>query len=270
MPNRIIKESICTSDEIDQLDAMCETLFYRLMVSVDDFGLLDARPAIVKSKCYPLKSIDINSIQAMLGILSDIGLISLYQVEGKPYLQITSWSKHQQIRAQRAKYPTPDMGSDITCNQLISDAPVIQSNPIQSESNRNPILSPSADLQKPTSEKFDLFWTTWPATDRRTQRAKCVAHWVKNKLDLKSDLIITHIAELKKTEKWISGFEPAPLTYLNGKQWEDGLPEIPRTHHPPVRNIHEERAKTIAALTGTSGNESINEHDITGQAERIA
>ena len=144
MPNRIIKESICTSEEIDSLDAMCETFFYRLMVSVDDFGLLDARPAIVKSKCYPLKSIDSKSIQAMLGVLNDAGLISLYQVEGKPYLQITSWAKHQQIRAQRAKFPTPDMGSAITCNQLIANVPVIQSNPIQSESNPNPIPSPSA------------------------------------------------------------------------------------------------------------------------------
>ena len=43
MPNRIIKESICTSENIDQLSPFCETVFYRLIVNVDDYGRIDAR-----------------------------------------------------------------------------------------------------------------------------------------------------------------------------------------------------------------------------------
>lgn len=138
MPNRIIKESICTSDEIDSLTPEQEVFFYRLMVNCDDFGLFDARPKIVASKCYPLKSIDIKRIQSMLDALCSLGLVSLYEVEGRPYLSLVKWSEHQQIRAKRSKYPTPDMGSEIICNQLIANVPVIQSNPIQSESNLNP------------------------------------------------------------------------------------------------------------------------------------
>lgn len=134
MPNRIIKETICTSEEIDALTDAQEVMFYRLMVNCDDFGLFDGRLKIIASKCYPLKSIDINCIQEMLSALVRVDLISLYEFDGKPYLSITNWSKHQQIRAQRAKFPTPEQGVEITCNQLISDAPVIQSNPIQSES----------------------------------------------------------------------------------------------------------------------------------------
>lgn len=134
MPNRIIKESICASEEIDALTDQQEVFFYRLMVVADDYGLMDARPAMLKAKCYPLKSIDINCIQAMLAALQTLDLIRMYSVEGKRYLQITNWAKHQQIRAKRAKYPMPDQADDNTCNQLISDAPVIQSNPIQSES----------------------------------------------------------------------------------------------------------------------------------------
>lgn len=227
MPNRIIKESICTSEEIEALTDQQEVFFYRLMVVVDDFGLMDARLPILKSKCYPLKSIDINSIQANLAVLVAVGLVKLYRVDGKPYLSITNWAKHQQIRAQRAKYPLPKDGSDITCNQLISDAPVIQSNPIQSES--NPILSgkPSV-LDKFSPDLFEAFWKNWPATDRRTQKAKCLAKWKLEKLNDKADAIQRHVTALKRTEKWRNGFEPAPLTYLNGKQWEDGLPEIER------------------------------------------
>lgn len=149
MPNRIIKESICTSEEIDLLDSEQEVFFYRLMVVVDDFGLMDARLSILKAKCYPLKSIEINSIQLNLARLLAVGLVKLYQVDGKPFLSITNWAKHQQIRAKRAKYPTPDRGDEITCNQLIANAPVIQSNPILSLSGE-----PDPAEQKPKKQNF--------------------------------------------------------------------------------------------------------------------
>lgn len=149
MPNRILKESICTSEEIDLLDSEQEVFFYRLMVVVDDFGLMDARLSILKAKCYPLKSIEINSIQQNLARLQEVGLVRLYQVDGKPYLSITNWAKHQQIRAKRAKYPTPDRGGEIACNQLIANVPVIQSNPILSLSGK-----PDPAEQKPRKQNF--------------------------------------------------------------------------------------------------------------------
>ena len=37
MPNRILKESICRSDTIDHLTWFEEVLFYRLIVSCDDY-----------------------------------------------------------------------------------------------------------------------------------------------------------------------------------------------------------------------------------------
>lgn len=39
VPNRIIKESICTSEDIAGLSMGAEILFYHLMVKVDDFGV---------------------------------------------------------------------------------------------------------------------------------------------------------------------------------------------------------------------------------------
>lgn len=149
MPNRIIKETICTSEEIASLTAEQEVFFYRLMVNCDDFGLLDARLKIIASKCYPLKSIDSKKIQTMLDVLACVGLIKLYQVAGMPYLAISKWSEHQQIRAKKPKYPLPEAqdeinceASEINCYQMQANVPVIQSNPIQSES--NPIQSNGA------------------------------------------------------------------------------------------------------------------------------
>ncbi len=139
MPNRIIKESICTSCEVDQLTTQQENFFYRLLVQCDDYGRMDARPSILRAKCFPLKleRISAKDISGYLKALFEVGLIQVYMVEGKPYLCFATWEKHQQIRAKKPKYPSIDDGelltSEIIGNHLISDAPVIQSNPIQSK-----------------------------------------------------------------------------------------------------------------------------------------
>jgi len=157
MPNRILKESICTSEEIDKLTDQQEVFFYRLMVACDDFGLMDARPAILKARCYPLKAIDCKRIQMYLDALHDVGLIRLYVVDGKQYLHITNWEKHQTIRAKKPKYPYPQ-ADDFICKQMQADVPVIQSNPIQSESNPNPnpIPAPNGEID------FDEAWSLYP------------------------------------------------------------------------------------------------------------
>jgi len=139
MPNRIIKESICTSDTIDQLSWFEEVFFYRLIVNCDDYGRFDARPAILKARLFPLKSVTEKQIIDALNKLSTVGIVALYEYDGRPYLQLVTWEKHQQIRAKKSKYPAPDE----ICNQMISNDIKCSRNPIQSESNPNPNPNPS-------------------------------------------------------------------------------------------------------------------------------
>ena len=139
MPNRIIKESICTSDTIDQLSPEEEIFFYRLIVNCDDYGRMDARPQILRAKCFPLRLDQVDDCKVIdwLYKLEEVGLVQIYEVDNRKYIQIVTWNDHQQIRAKKSKYPAPDdslKSSDIRCNQMQSNVPVIQSNPIQSES----------------------------------------------------------------------------------------------------------------------------------------
>lgn len=143
MPNRILKESICTSDSLDQLNSFQENVFYRLIVNCDDFGRMDARPKVLASRLYPLKDIRAEQIENALQALSSAGLVILYTVDGKPFVQMKTWERHQQIRAKKSKYPAPESQpqkqtteSDNTCNQMISDDIKCPRNPIQS----NPIV----------------------------------------------------------------------------------------------------------------------------------
>ena len=143
MPNRILKESIRTSDSINELSWFEEVLFYRLIVSCDDYGRFDGREAIIKGTCFPLKNVTNKNIEDALNKLVSVGLVRHYEVEEKPYLQLPAWQSHQNIRAKKSRYPSPEEGKDITsdniCNHMYADAntsnqmkanvPVIQSNP---------------------------------------------------------------------------------------------------------------------------------------------
>ncbi len=109
MPNRLLKEGIVDSDAINALSPEAEVCFYRLLVVSDDLGRMDARPGIVRARCFPLKEqSNLNSkIEIWLEELGKAGLITRYQVDGKPYLAIAKWD--QRVRSN-GKYPPPPDG----------------------------------------------------------------------------------------------------------------------------------------------------------------
>ena len=164
MPNRILKETICTSETIDNLSVEAERFFYRLLVNCDDYGLMDARPRILRARCFPLRvdQISDDDIAGWLAELEEAQLIAGYRVGNHPYLELSTWAKHQQIRAQRAKYPQPSAGercsfiSAINCNQMNATELGCPRNPIQSESNpigENTRVATRADADASAKEK---------------------------------------------------------------------------------------------------------------------
>jgi uncharacterized protein YdaU (DUF1376 family) len=72
-----------------------------------------------------------------------------------------------------------------------------------------------------TKSRFDDFWTAWPPSKRKVAKSACEAKWKRQALDPLADKIIASVTRLKTSEQWLSGFDPAPLTYLNQKRWED-------------------------------------------------
>ena len=220
MPNRILKESICSSDNVDQLSAFQETFFYRLIVNCDDYGRMDARPKILASRLFPLKDLKTNQIEDALRALISAELVILYEVDGKPFLQMKTWDRHQQVRAKKSKYPSPDEG---TCNQMISNDIKCPRNPIQSESNPNPNPNITADAD--TTARFEIFWKAYPKHANRKAAEKA---FVKLRPD--DGLLETMLAAVnrqKQTAQWQEAngqFIPYPASWLNGRRWEDELP----------------------------------------------
>lgn len=169
MPNRIIKESICTSEDIAGLSMGAEILFYHLMVKVDDFGVYFGNAQIIKNTCFPLKSSDIKlkQVESWLDELVKSGLLYSYVAEdGKRYVQFAKWAKHQQVRAKRSKFPT----FESACNQMLSNDIKCYRNPIQS----NPIEIQSESTQSvdETEDLFDRLWEMYPKKTNKSQVTK--------------------------------------------------------------------------------------------------
>lgn len=73
----------------------------------------------------------------------------------------------------------------------------------------------------PTTSLFEEFWNNWPTSKRKVAKTVCKAKWERQALDPLAKKINAVVTRLKASEQWISGFEPAPLTFINQKRWED-------------------------------------------------
>lgn len=107
MPSRIIRDGILTSERVNTLNWEAEVFYRRLMSVADDYGLYDARPAILRASLYPLQLDKMSecNIQRCLAACEKAGLILLYSQEGKSYLMIRSFNQQGKTLP---KWPIPD------------------------------------------------------------------------------------------------------------------------------------------------------------------
>ena len=142
MPNRIIKDSIRTSKSINAMTDFQFRMWAYLITYVDDYGRGSADPELLKGFVFPRrKGVTEGTISKTLAELATIGSVILYEVDGEPYLCFPNWSEHQTVRNKVSKFPSPADGlitSEINCNQLKANVPVIQSRIQNPESESNP------------------------------------------------------------------------------------------------------------------------------------
>lgn len=139
MPNRILKDSIKTSDQIDELSFFEEVVFYRLIVTADDYGCMDGRTTLLKNELFPTRdNVTRKAIESAIDKLASVGLLRKYAVNGKPYLCFPSWDKHQRIRNKHRKYPDPDLSDICQSNDRQMTVGCQSESESESESNMNP------------------------------------------------------------------------------------------------------------------------------------
>ena len=248
MPNRILKESICTSDQLNELSWFEESLFYRLIVNCDDYGRFDGRIPVIKNRLFPLKdNLTAKSVKDGINKLASAGLVFLYECDGKPYLYLPTWNDHQIVRAKKSKYPAPEDGliqSANICNQMNSDDSKCLRNPIQSESNPNTNPNPNAHTR---GADFETFWNAYP---RKEGKQKARAAFAKVTVPVEE--LLEAIEAQKKSAQWSKDggqFIPHPATWLNGSRWLDQM--------VPAKNVKSAVPKGASGELGAEELEAI-------------
>lgn len=239
MPSRIIKESITTSESLYSVSADAERLFWRLVVKADDYGLYYGNPRILSSMCFPLDPPKDQKIVGWLNELVVAGMVGTYTApeDGKQYLKLLSWDKHQQTRAKKSKYPLP-VSFDSICkqangNQTQAKVPVnVNGNEIGNEK-RETGTRPTGAKGEPSG--FDRFWAAYP---RRVGKQDALKAWGQlNPDDALVDQIVAGVERWKTCEQWTKDdgkFICYPATFLRGRRWEeDDRPDVPQSPGRP-------------------------------------
>lgn len=237
MPNRILREGILTSDRIDQLDAAAEVFYRRLMSKVDDYGLHDARPAILRSFLYPLRADRVREadIARWIAACEKAGVIALYEHDGKPYLQMldTEW----QTRSE-PKCPLPPWGKGKplqtvarNCKQTTATDTVFGVG-VGDEGDK--------PAGRPMEGLFEQFYKAYPRKAKPKDARKA---WDKIKPD--AALLATMlraIEDQKATPQWQKEggqFIPYPASWLNSEEWKN---EVGPAGESAVKPWHDTRA----------------------------
>lgn len=107
MPTRLIRDGILTSERVASLSWEEEVFYRRLLSLVDDYGLSDARPSVLRSALYPLQLEKMSecNVQRCLAACETAGLILLFARNGKSFLMVRDFG--QSLRSA-PKYPLPD------------------------------------------------------------------------------------------------------------------------------------------------------------------
>ena len=77
------------------------------------------------------------------------------------------------------------------------------------------------------ASRFHEFWKAWPAGQRKYGKEQALASWVKQALDTETDVIVAHVLKSRESEGWLSGYIPAPTTYLNQRRWDNQTTALP-------------------------------------------
>ena len=103
--SRNIKPGFFSNEHLAEVDFATRLLFIGMWTEADREGRLEDRPRRLKMALFPADNVDID---AMLYSLHDLEFIDRYSVDGRNYIQVVNWAKHQNPHLKEAKSTIPE------------------------------------------------------------------------------------------------------------------------------------------------------------------
>lgn len=123
---RTVKPEFWCDEKLSECSLSARLTFIGLWTFADDEGRLDHQPARLRMQIYPCGSVSLGKIREFLGELSERSLIRIYVVDGKEYIDIPNFTKHQKINRPTPSKLPPFSGSglnesSVSPHEVVSD-----------------------------------------------------------------------------------------------------------------------------------------------------
>lgn len=244
---RNIKPALFKNEVLGVADPLLTLLFEGLWLLADREGRLEDRPLRIKAEVFPYR--DGLNIEEMLNWLDANDFIIRFSVDGKRYIQIDNFTKHQNPHKNEPPSEIPSVSDGCrTSDKVGTSSETIGSAPADSLSLDSgflipdpltPSLAPGAVVEA-TPDLFARFWGLYPNKKGKTAAEKA---WQKLKV---TEALFTEIADglgrycvSREWKKDGGQYIPHPATWLNGKRWQDEVRPAGKAgnvHHLPNSN----------------------------------
>jgi hypothetical protein len=235
---RSIKPEFWRSGDITALDWESRLLFVGLWSYVDDNGVGIDKLASITADLFA-GDLEVEAPETFARVsgglrkLEEAGRISRYQVDGRRYLYITNWGKHQRIdHPNKARYPLPtsenaegdEDGAEDSRHQRdgVATGTGEQGNRGTKKTSSNRGLD-----KKLIDSKFDEFWAAYPRREAKKGARQKFEVRVKEGID--PEVLIggakryaDHVAKKGRDREMIK----IPTTWLNQGCWDDELDTV--------------------------------------------
>lgn len=211
---RTIKPEFFTSEDIVSMSPLARLFYVSLWCECDREGRMEWKPVTFKMRYLPGDDCDVN---ALAEELTARGLVVLYEVAGKKYAEIPTFTEHQVINNREAPSTLPLR----EVNAKSTRAPRVKAPSARAEAEGKEGNGKEGKEHAAFSAGFLRFWKTWPSGDRKQDKNACWTKWQLHGLESLTDQIIADVEAKKQSAKWAAGFVEMPATYINNRRWED-------------------------------------------------
>jgi hypothetical protein len=199
---RTIKPEFWTDEKLTECSLSARLLFIGTWNFADDYGNLDRSPKQMKARIFPLDNID---CEPLIQELMTQGLMVEYAYEGRKYLHIQGFTKHQLInRPSKPQCP-------------IHEHSVSAQEPLTLEGKEGKDIRPRSSESYDDFPEFVAFWDKY---FRKDDKKKAFQAWKKAKPPF--DLVMQALEW--QSPQYLSRevqYRPLAATYINGARWED-------------------------------------------------
>lgn len=220
-----MKPDFFKDEDLGRLPFEARLLFAGLWGLADKAGRLEDRPIRIKAEIFPYDNVDIEKCLSLLSTTKTYGngpFIHRYDADGRNYIQISSWNRHQKPHHTEKESEIPPI--------FIQKRKEPKENNGDGKGNGEGECSSgecevTKRLNNGYQEKESLFNQFWKEYPRKQSKKQSLKAWLK--LDFSNGLfdeIMLALKEQKKSDAWKKeggAFIPHASTWLNGARWED-------------------------------------------------